>query len=95
MHRIQEEFKYLTDSDLEELSKVAKIVKYDKDSIVIEYGKHSPYFYYIMGGLVRGYRFKEDGEDHNWFFVHTAQYFLSPDKLFNKEKKSIIIFLKP
>lgn len=87
MHRIQKKFPYLTNADIEDLSKFSKIIKYDKDSLVIEYGKHAPYFYYVVEGLVRGYRFKDDGEDHNWFFVHTDQYFISPDKLFNKEKK--------
>lgn len=87
MHRIQKLFPYLTNADIEELSKFSKIIKYDKDSFVIEYGKHAPNFYYVIDGLVRGYRFKEDGEDHNWFFVHAAQYFMSPDKFFNKERK--------
>ncbi len=88
MHRIQKKFTCLTENDLTQLSKCSKMVTYDKDSIIIEYGKYSPYFYYILDGVVRGYNYKENGEDHNWFFIHTEQYFLSPDKLLNKEKTS-------
>ncbi len=87
MHRIQEKFIYLSNDDIKELSKHSEIVQYNKDTIIIEYGKYEPYFYYVLEGIVRGYVYTNSGKEHNLFFIHNNQYFVSPDKFFNKEKK--------
>ena len=88
MNRIQEEFSYLSNEDVEILSKYSSIVDYDKETIIIEYGKYEPYFYYVLEGIVRGYGFTNEGDEHNMFFIHHGQYFISPEKFFNKERKN-------
>lgn len=86
MQRIQEKFSYLTNEDLAVLSKYSKINTYKKDTIIIDHGRFEPYFYYVINGVVRGYSYTDKGTDHNLFFIHDEQYFLSPEKMLNKER---------
>ncbi len=88
MHPIQREFSYLTNDDIEILSKYSSVVEYEKDTVLIEYGKYEPYFYYVIDGIVRGYGFTNAGDVHNIFLMHNGQAFLSPEKFLNKERKN-------
>ena len=69
MHRIQQEFSYLSNDDIMELSKYSEIIEFEKETVIIEYGKYDPYFYYVLDGVVRGCSYTDDGDEYNIFFI--------------------------
>lgn len=54
----------------------------------MDFGQYVPHFYHVLEGIVRGCQFNEKQEDHTLFFSHDGQWFISPEKLLNKEKKT-------
>ncbi|SHO63302.1 Crp/Fnr family transcriptional regulator [Algoriphagus zhangzhouensis] len=87
MERLQKKSPYLTTNDLLELSGFAEVVQYSKGEIIIDYGRYCPYFFHVLNGVVRGSQYTANVDEHNLFFIHDDQWFITPEKLLSKETK--------
>jgi len=63
-----EYFIKINDKEWEELSSLFTVVSYKKGELIYGESDISKSFYFVLNGLIRSYKFEENGKDFTWTF---------------------------
>lgn len=72
------QFPFLSEGDLEDLSAKTRVVVYSNKSSIINIGEQCTKLFFILEGMVRGYNFDENGEERTMFIRPTRTFFTAP-----------------
>ncbi len=86
MNLIKEHFKFFKEKDLQLFRQFARVSQYEVGDILVHYNTYGPNFYYSFNGIIRGYLFTEEGNEHTLFFTDPEKYYITPETILHKNR---------